>query len=273
MKFREGCAGQIKIPEGKRDVIVFDDELPVFGIRRFVSGRASYIVKYEVGTKQRRLTLGKVIKGNLADMRKQASLILSKARIGLDTVGEKRAAADAAARLEGTTLAKPIPAYLKARQPGLRPRYYAELKRQLEVDCRSLHPLAAASVTRQAVIGVMDGMAKRGASVAADRARMALSGFFGWCIEQGYADHNPTSNITPRGQGGERDRRLKPDELVEIWRACDGDDYGRIVKLLILTGQRRGEIASLIGPRSTKTRNRSICRLSAPKIIAPTSSR
>src|SRR5262245_56369884 len=167
-KFREGYAAQIKVPEGKRDVIVFDEELPGFGIRKFASGRASYIVKYEVGTQQRRLTLGKVIKGNLADMRKQASLILSKARIGLDTVGEKRAAADAAARLEGTTLVKLVPAYLKAKQPGLRARYYAELKRQLEVDWKSLHPLAAESVTRQAVIGVMDDIAKRGANVAAD---------------------------------------------------------------------------------------------------------
>src|SRR5262245_1185084 len=222
-KFREGSAAHIKVPEGARDVLVFDDELPGFGIRKFASGYASYIVKYEVGTQQRRLALGKVIKGNLADMRKQASLILSKARIGLDTVGEKRAAADAAARLEGTTLAKLVPAYLEAKKKQvrprtgnpIRPRYYAEIKRQLEVDWKSLHSQPAETVTRQAVIDVIDGIAKRQASVAADRARMALSGFYAWAIENGYAEYNPTTNISPRSQNGARKRVLSEVELVQ----------------------------------------------------------
>jgi integrase len=42
-----------------------------------------------------------------------------------------------------------------------------------------------------------------------------------------------------------RDRVLSDGELGEIWRACTDDDYGRIVKLLTLTGQRRGEVAAM----------------------------
>src|SRR5262245_653894 len=102
-KFREGYAATLLVPDGTRDVQVFDDDLPGFGIRKFSTGRASYFVKYEVGAQQRRLTLGKVVKGNLADMRKMASVILSKARaLSIDTVAEKRAAAGRAE----TTLAK-----------------------------------------------------------------------------------------------------------------------------------------------------------------------
>ena len=35
------------------------------------------------------------------------------------------------------------------------------------------------------------------------------------------------------------------DELVRIWKACGDDDYGRIIRLLILTGCRRQEIGGL----------------------------
>lgn len=38
---------------------------------------------------------------------------------------------------------------------------------------------------------------------------------------------------------------LSEPELVEVWRACLDDDFGRIVRLLILTLQRRSEIADL----------------------------
>ena len=38
---------------------------------------------------------------------------------------------------------------------------------------------------------------------------------------------------------------LSPIELAEIWAAFEDDQFGDIVKLLILTGQRREEIGSL----------------------------
>lgn len=56
---------------------------------------------------------------------------------------------------------------------------------------------------------------------------------------------NPTINIRSRAQNGARTRVLTEAELVAIWKACRDDDYGRIVRLLILTGQRRSEIGSL----------------------------
>ena len=69
----EGFAERLRVPDGAREIQVFDDELPGFGIRKFESGKASYFVKYRVGPKQRRLTLGKVTRDNLTDMRPEAS--------------------------------------------------------------------------------------------------------------------------------------------------------------------------------------------------------
>jgi integrase len=42
-----------------------------------------------------------------------------------------------------------------------------------------------------------------------------------------------------------RERVLVDRELAEIWRACRDDDYGRIIKLLMLTGQRRNEVGGM----------------------------
>ena len=54
-KFVEGFAARLEVPAGERDIQVFDDDLPGFGIRKFKSGRASYFVKFNVGRQQRRL--------------------------------------------------------------------------------------------------------------------------------------------------------------------------------------------------------------------------
>jgi integrase len=240
-KLVEGYVNKLRVPAGKRDVQAFDNALPGFGIRKFDSGRASYFVKFNVGKQQRRLTLGAVVPGNLAEMRRKASTILSKARLGQDVVAEKRTATGK----RNGTLGMLVEKYLREREPKLRPRYFAEIKRQLERDWKPLHPQSVESIGRQVVIGVIDEIALGQGDTAADRARVALSGFYGWAIERGYCEANPTLNISPRAETGARDRALTGAELVEVWRGSGEDDYGYIVKLLILTGQRRREIGDL----------------------------
>jgi Arm DNA-binding domain len=117
-RFVEGFASHLVVPPGMRDIQVFDDDLPGFGIRKFASGKAAYFVKFNVGAQQRRLTLGAVVRGNLAAMRKQASAVLSKARLGQDAVAEKRAAVGKHSALLGDTVRR----YLTDREPKLRPR-------------------------------------------------------------------------------------------------------------------------------------------------------
>src|SRR5688572_3728651 len=113
-KFTEGFADKLTVPPGARDVQAFDDELPGFGIRKFAKGHASYFVKFNVGRQQRRKTLGKVVRGNLKAMRLEASAILARARLGVDTV----AVARAAAAKTPVTLGTLVPLYLAARAAG-----------------------------------------------------------------------------------------------------------------------------------------------------------
>ncbi len=241
MKLVEGIAATIEVPAGRRDVLIFDDELPGFFLRKFSTGKATYGVKYNIGAQQRRLSLGAVVDGNLREMRRRASTVLSKARLGEDVVAEKRAAAGRRTATLGELAAR----YLADRRPKLRPRYLAEIERQLEKDWRPLHRRDVADISRGDVLARMDEIAAAQGEIAADRARVALSGLFAWAIGRGYCDASPTLHIGARAERRPRSRVLSEGELVEVWRACGDDDYGRIVRLLILTGQRRREIGDL----------------------------
>src|SRR5262249_37590451 len=132
-------------------------------------------------------------------------------------------------------------------EPAWRPRYYLEVHRHLIKDWRPLAARAVKAITRQDIVGVIDGIAADQGRVVADRARTALSGLYVWAIDRGYADASPVIHIKTRAEAGARERNLTEEELRDVWLAADavGDDYGRIVKLLILTGQRRDEIGRL----------------------------
>jgi integrase len=68
---------------------------------------------------------------------------------------------------------------------------------------------------------------------------------FVWAMGEGLVDSNPVIGTNKPEEPKARDRVLTDAELAEIWAACRDDDFGRIVKLLLLTGQRRDEIGDL----------------------------
>jgi integrase len=81
----------------------------------------------------------------------------------------------------------------------------------------------------------------------AARARSSLSAFFVWAMKAGLCTANPViGSDNPKTTA--RDKVLTGDELRKIWLACGDDDYGRIVKLLILTACRRAEIGDMRWP-------------------------
>jgi integrase len=126
---------------------------------------------------------------------------------------------------------------------------------------------AIKAVTRDDVV-VVEKIATGQGRVAADRARTALSGLFAWAIEHRYCDATPVTHIKHRvGKGGGRKR------IVKVWRATDvvGGDYGRIVKLLILTGQRREEIGRLAWAEIVEVDDGPAlsCHLSGPRTMKP----
>jgi integrase len=105
--------------------------------------------------------------------------------------------------------------------------------------------LPITAVTQRNVANLLNNIALRG-NVTANRVRASLSAFFGWAIREGI--RLPEGNVasyTNKREEKSRERVLSDAELKAIWSACQEDDYGDIIKLLMLTGQRANEIASL----------------------------
>jgi integrase len=117
----------------------------------------------------------------------------------------------------------------------------------LKTVAKPLHKLPITAVTQEDIAALLKTVVKNSGDVSANRVRTTLSAFFAWLLGEGVRlpEGNPVSNTNVREEVP-RDRVLSEAELKIIWNACRDDDYGNVIKLLILTGQRRGEIAGLL---------------------------
>jgi integrase len=244
------------VPEGKPDKLWFDTEQRGFFVRKFKSGKATYGVKYALRDgQQRRITLGPVLPSNVDKMRELASEVASKAKhLGTDEVEERRKARKAA---KAQKLGDLLPTYLDIREKGspdklwkkLRPNSLADVVRYLKRAWHPFHALSPEAVTRQMVVDRMAEITAGSGPIAAKRAHAALSTFYAWLIHNNHCSvANPTMGIK-LAKEEPRSRALTQPELVEVWLAADeiGGEFGLIVKLLILTGQRLREIGNLEG--------------------------
>ena len=108
--------------------------------------------------------------------------------------------------------------------------------------------------------------------IQANRTRASLSKFLNWCLAEGLTETNATIGTNKNAEKS-RDRVLSGDELKAIWNALPDNDYGAVVKLLVLTAQRASEISDLRWSEINLDRNIIVLPAAAPKIIASTSCR
>jgi integrase len=72
-----------------------------------------------------------------------------------------------------------------------------------------------------------------------------LSKFYAWAIGEGRCDLNPVIGTNKRDENDPRERSLSDGEAAKVWLAAPENDYGRLVKLILLTGCRRTELGDL----------------------------
>jgi len=79
----------------------------------------------------------------------------------------------------------------------------------------------------------------------ANRVRTALLRLFDWCCSEAIIDENPAANTDPRPGEVRRERVLSDAEIVAVWKAAGTGTFGAIVRLLLVTAQRRGEVGGM----------------------------
>jgi integrase len=241
LKIKQSNVGTIELLPGKTERIVFDDDLPGFGLRVRDGGSRVYVTQYKLGAKQRRITLGSTKELTLVQARSRAKDVLAKVHLGEDPAGAK-----SEARARATDTFKAVTdRFLLHKEKKLRPASYYSTRLYLMKHLRLLHELRIDKIDRREIASRLSAIAEHHGAVSADRARSALSALFAWCVTQGIANSNPVIGTTKYAEPSSRDRVLSESELAAVWNALPDNDYGSVVKLLILTGCRADEIAWL----------------------------
>jgi integrase len=241
MKLTTTTVRSLALPVGVREKTFFDDEVPGFGVRIRAGGSRTFVVQYKIGGKHRRMPLGQVSALDLSKARATAKDLLAAVRLGRDVAGEKL---EQRAKL-AETFAAFLPRYLTWQRGRLKPRSYEEVERHLLTHAKPFHGRSIEHIDRRGIAARIAEIAERSGPGAANGVRRSLSAYFAWLLREGLLEANPVVNTNSASTLTARERVLDDAELVAIWRALEDDQYGAIVRLLILVGARRDEIASL----------------------------
>lgn len=111
----------------------------------------------------------------------------------------------------------------------------------------SLYSRQIDSVKRADVVRVLDTIVANGTPSRANRALAAIKKLMNWCVDRGVIEHSPVAQLRMPAKEQARERVLTDDELRLCWQmaAAEGYPFAPCVWLLILTGQRRGEVSGM----------------------------
>ena len=228
-------------------------EFRVAGVRGLVlhalpSGTATWYFYYDVvqgrTRRRRKHKIGRLDEIGLAEATAEADRLRSEVRGGIDPTGRRTEARSA------MTFAELAEARLTKGEP-LRETSLRDYRHVLACDVLpDIGQLPASEVTRDHVIALIDKVAARGSTRRADTARAVVSSIYGFGLDRGHVKENPARDLRNRHDYQPRDVVLSGDQVWRLWRAMESGEAAmsptmvRIVKLALLTGQRRAEVAA-----------------------------
>jgi integrase len=208
-----------------------DGAIPGFGVRISQGGAKTFVLT--IGAERRRITIGRYPIVSLAQAREKAKTILAKRHLGLD---HQLTPFFSEARDQ----------FLSSREGKIRPSTF---RRDASVLMRfqALSRKRMADITPDMVQDIIDRMA---APTARSEAVQRFSSLVRHLQRKGDITHWPAERLEGRMVPRYRERVLNTPELAKVLATArvwhlSGHQYGTIVELLILTGQRRQQIAAL----------------------------
>jgi integrase len=239
---------------------LWDTDCAGFGARRQTRDVFFYL-RYRLGGRQWMKRIGRLGAPWTPETARQ------HARVGLGEVAKgQHPTFGTAPGGEGESFGDLVPRFLDRKRGELRPKTFAELSRHLTVHALPLSGLRLAEIDKRAIAQRLDAIEEGSGGISRNRVRVSLSAFFNWANRQALAEGNPVHG-TETVKERRRDRVLSDPELAALWRALPSGAFGDILRLLVLTGQRRNEIALLewtevdlgkglirLGPERTKNK-------------------
>lgn len=233
---------------GKR-IEIWDSKVPGFGMRVTPSGTRSFVLMYRVNGHQRRLTLGQYPILTLARAREKAITALQQVGDGIDPnptkEDQQRHKESQAAYRFDEAVGSFVTLHCERHNRPVTARDTARI-----LNSYFIAPWAdrdIREITRIEIVRLLDAIAEDGKPSAANHALSAIRKFFNWCVERGMLDVSPCHGVKKPTKDRSRDRVLDDAEIKTIWQAADkaGYPFGPIIKLLLLTAQRRNEVGRM----------------------------
>lgn len=227
-------------PPASGNRVVWDSDLTGFGVRITAAGSVSFVLRYVVDGRERRFTIGKHPDLSASAARERATVLRGRITMGEDPLEARREARKAA------TVAELCDDYLE--------RHARPKKRKSSVEGDE-HLIAAyikpklgarkaVSINRRDLDEIHQSLSHH--PYQANRLLALVSKMFSLAVAWGLRADNPAKGIERFGED-RRVRWLSADELGALSRALAAHKDGRVtnaIRLLILTGARRGEVLS-----------------------------
>ena len=214
------------------------------------SGAKSWAFRYRVAGQPKKFTIGSYPAITLATARNLAQRASGDVAEGGDPAARKRtervkakAAASQRDDLVEIVVDDFIVLYAKKKT-----RDWRETERLLRKDVvPAWRGRRLPDIEKRHVVKLLDSIVDRGAPVGANRTYAQIRRMCSWAVARGILKVSPCEGIEAPSPEIERNRVLSLDELSLVWRAAArlAKPYGEIVRLLILTGARRDEVAGM----------------------------
>jgi integrase len=214
---------------------LWDTHVTGFGARKQTNGTFFY-VRYRHAGQQVVRSIGRHGPWTPDTARAKAKQILGVVAGGTDPFAQT---------ISGEGFGPAVDRYLSRKRALLRPGSFQEAERYLRNYSAPLHSLRLSQVDRRKIAALLGDVETSSGPATRNRMRSALSAFLAWCIAEGLVDVNPVTGTAKANEGASRERVLSTDELRQLWRGLGEDPFSEVVRLLLLTGQRRDEIGLL----------------------------
>jgi integrase len=241
--FRTAC------PDGADILEVFDTEQRGLVLRIYAGGSKVFWCRYSDGGRKVKYRLGDAVAGiTLKAARDAVQKTMGELAQGRDPAGERKAKAAEDKRKadeQAFTLETLIDRWAALHLKDARASYRDEAPRALKIAFAGELGSAASDLTDKTVIRTKGALAEAGKDALASAVLRYGHAAFAWAVSERLIDRNPFAGIKkPKVES--RDRVLEDSELRAIWHATQGPgSFNAIVRFLILTGQRREEVAGL----------------------------
>ena len=225
-------------------------------IRVYPSGRKAYLWRYrDPGGTQRVLTLGEWPHMRLTEARRRLAEAKALRETGTDpaeAVAEKRETRRDTFRAKrlAPTVTDILDEYMSRRvTKHCRPATVAEFGRLIAINLiPACGRLKAREATRSGVVAVLDRIADTATPSIADHAGRVLTQAFNFAVKRGRLESSPCQALPKYAKAKARERTLTVPEIKRLWAALDAHEgvtepVALALKLLLLTGQRRGSLA------------------------------